>query len=144
VRRPAIALALVAAAAGPAGAAPAAEPFTGKFESGWNKVPSLELVLKQQGTALRGGLTLVADHRGARVLTADLEGKTASRTSAHFKWTDAYGNAGVATLWRTGPKAWRLDAIIKRPTNYGRWFEGHYTLTKTADTLEPGQIPGET
>lgn len=129
----------LAAAAAPK---PAPGPLTGIYESGWNKVPSLELVVAQQGPQLRAGLTLVADHRGTRVLTVDLKGKTAGR-AAHFRWKDAYGNEGTATLWPRGPGAWRLDAIIRKPTDQGRWFEGHYDLTKTADKLEPGQEPSE-
>lgn len=117
-------------------------PLTGKYESGWNKVPSLELVVSQRGAALRAGLTLVADHRGVRVLTAELRGKAAGR-AGQFRWIDAYGNEGTATLWPNSPTTWRLDAIIRKPTDQGRWFEGHYDLKKTAARLEAGQEPLE-
>ncbi len=134
------ALAKPAQAAQPSPSPAAAGPFTGKYESGWHKVPTLELVVAQKGTALRAGLTLVADHRGVRVLTAELRGKAVGR-AGQFRWIDAYGNEGTATLWPNSPTTWRLDAIIRKPTDQGRWFEGHYDLTKTAAKLEPGQEP---
>lgn len=115
-------------------------PFTGKYETGWNKVPSLELIVDQRGARLRGALTLVADHRGVRVTTIELTGKAEGR-AGQFRWVDAYGNAGTATLWPNGPTSWRLDAIIRKATDQGRWFEGHYDLKKTAEKLEPGQAP---
>ena len=120
-------------------------PYTGRYETGWARVPTVELTLLQQGADVRGGLTLVADHRGARVLTAEFTGRVAGN-AINLTWHDHYGNAGVATLWLAdgpqNPKKWRMNSVIKRATNDGRWFEGQYNLWKTGNQVDPAQIPG--
>lgn len=120
--------------------AAAPSPYTGKYESGWEAVPTVELLVKQEGARLRASATLVLDHRGTRVLTADMEGRVASR-GAHFTWQDSSGNTGVATLWSTADGRWMLLSRITKPTNEGRWFEGTYALTKTASSLMPNEEP---
>lgn len=120
-------------------------PFTGRYETGWQHIPTIELTLLQRGADVRGGLTLVADHRGRRVLTAEFSGRVAGE-SINLKWRDHYGNEGVATMWLAdgakNPKKWRMNSVIKKATNDGRWLEGQYNLWKTASQVSPAEIPG--
>ncbi|MDB5101843.1 MAG: hypothetical protein JWM80_6264 [Cyanobacteria bacterium RYN_339] len=115
------------------------QPFTGKFTNGFDRYPNVSLTLLQQGTRVRGMISIVGDSAASRVVTADIDGRIVHGVLS-FAWQDSFENAGRATF-RPDAKSWLLGSRITRPANDGRYFEGSFKLTRVSTHVTEADLP---